>query len=187
MDYGVRIVAVFGLSIPGFIILTCMLVFPAIWWSYTPPYGATRFFDAPLENRRLFVPATLALAVGTSAGLMRLTRSAFLEVLRQDYVRTARAKGLRARTVVPRHAFRNAPLPILTLMGLQRGTLLGGSVILEQVLGLPGIGFWSLTAIQAKDYPIIMAVTMYAALTIVLITLFIDLLYGVVDPRVRLT
>jgi ABC-type dipeptide/oligopeptide/nickel transport system permease component len=126
-------------------------------------------------------------AVGASATLMRLTRSSFLEVMRQDYVRTARAKGLRERVVILRHQLRNALLPVLTLMGIQLGNLLGGSIILEQVMGLPGLGRWAVDAIAINDYPILMAVALYAVLVVMTINLLVDVSYAVLDPRVRLS
>jgi len=186
MDYGVRLFSIFGLSIPNFLLLTCLLIFPARWWGYAPSFGALSFFARPADNLQLFGPATFLLSVGSSAILMRLTRSAFLEVVRQDYVRTARAKGLRERAVILRHELRNALLPVLTLMGIQLGGLLGGSIILEQVMGLPGLGQWILGAIAINDYPVIMAVALYSALAVMIINLAVDLSYAVLDPRVRL-
>ncbi len=185
-DFAVRLFAIFGLSIPNFLLLTCLLIFPARWWGYAPRFGATSFFDDPIGNLRLFVPATFMVAVGASATLMRLTRSSFLEVMRQDYVRTARAKGLRERVVILRHQLRNALLPVLTLMGIQLGNLLGGSIILEQVMGLPGLGRWAVDAIAINDYPILMAVALYAVLVVMTINLLVDVSYAVLDPRVRL-
>jgi peptide/nickel transport system permease protein len=186
-DFAVRLFAIFGLSIPNFLLLTCLLIFPARWWGYAPRFGATSFFDDPVGNLRLFVPATFMVAVGASATLMRLTRSSFLEVMRQDYVRTARAKGLRERVVILRHQLRNALLPVLTLMGIQLGNLLGGSIILEQVMGLPGLGRWAVDAIAINDYPILMAVALYAVLVVMTINLLVDVSYAVLDPRVRLS
>jgi peptide/nickel transport system permease protein len=186
LDYGVRLFAIFGLSIPNFLLLTCLLIFPSRWWGYAPQFGATDFFDNPAANLKLFVPATLTLAVGASATLMRLTRSAFLEVVRQDYVRTARAKGLHERAVILRHQLRNAVLPVLTLMGIQLGGLLGGSIILEQVLGLPGLGRWALDAISISDYPVVMVVALYGAVVVMVINLLVDLCYALLDPRIRL-
>jgi peptide/nickel transport system permease protein len=171
--------------VPTFLLLTLMLVLPAKYLEYAPPFGATRFFDDPGANLRLIVPPTLMLAIGGSAALMRLTRTAMLDILRQDYIRTARSKGLTERATILKHALRNGMLPVLTFMGLQLGTLLGGSIIIEQILALPGIGTWNLTAIQAKDAPIIMAVTMYAAVVLMLATLIVDLSYAVLDPRIR--
>lgn len=186
-DFAVRLFAIFGLSIPNFLLLTCLLIFPARWWGYAPRFGATSFFDDPIGNLRLFGPATFMVAVGASATLMRLTRSSFLEVMRQDYVRTARAKGLRERVVILRHQLRNALLPVLTLMGIQLGNLLGGSIILEEVMGLPGLGRWAVDAIAINDYPILMAVLLYAVLVVMTINLLVDVSYAVLDPRVRLS
>jgi ABC-type dipeptide/oligopeptide/nickel transport system permease component len=125
------------------------------------------------------------LAIGGSAVLMRYTRSGFLEVMRQDYIRTARSKGLGERSVTFRHAFRNALPPVMTLAGLQLGGLLGGSVILERVMSLPGLGSWILSGIQFKDYPVVMIVALYSAFNLMLISLIIDIAYAYVDPRIR--
>lgn len=187
VDYGVRLFSIFGLSVPNFLLLTCLLIFPARWWGYAPSFGAVSFFARPADNLQLFVPATFLLAVGSAASLMRLTRSAFLEVVRQDYVRTARAKGLRERAVILRHELRNALLPVMTLVGIQLGGLLGGSIILEQIMGLPGLGQWVISAIAINDYPVIMAIALYAAMAVMLISLMVDLSYALLDPRVRLS
>jgi peptide/nickel transport system permease protein len=184
-DYGARLMAIFGVSIPSFLLLTLMLILPARWFDYAPPFGAVHFFEAPFDNLRLFVPPTLLLAIGGSATLMRLTRTAMLDVLRQDYLRTARSKGLAEKAVIFKHAIRNALPPVLTFMGLQLGTLLGGSIIVEQVMGLPGLGTWALAAIQSKDYPIVLAFSVYAAFMIMIISLAVDILYAFLDPRVR--
>ena len=186
-DYAVRLFSIAGLSVPNFLLLTMLLIFPARWWGYAPTFSATRFTADPLKNLELFVPATLMLSIGASAVLMRLTRSAFLEVVRQDYIRTARAKGLRERAVILRHELRNALLPVLTLMGIQLGNLLGGSIILEQVMGLNGLGSWALNAITVSDYPVVMVVSLYAAVIVMAINLLVDISYAVIDPRVRLT
>jgi peptide/nickel transport system permease protein len=186
VDYGVRLLSIFGLSVPNFLLLTCLLIFPARWWGYAPRFGATDFFADPRGNLQLFVPATFMLAVGASATLMRLTRSAVLEVVRQDYVRTARAKGLHERAIILRHEMRNALLPVLTLMGIQLGGLLGGSIILEQVMAMPGLGTWVLAAISINDYPVVMVTALYAAVVVMTINLLVDLSYALLDPRVRL-
>jgi peptide/nickel transport system permease protein len=185
IDYGFRVFAIFGLSIPQFLWLTLLLIMPARWFNYAPPFGATEFLKDPIANLQLFLPATALLALGGSAGLMRLTRTAFLDVFRQDYMRTARAKGLTERAVTFRHGFRNALPPVLTLAGLQLGNLLGGSIILEYIMGLPGLGSWTLTGIQFKDTPIVMASVLYTAALLMLISLAVDLAYAVVDPRIR--
>jgi peptide/nickel transport system permease protein len=186
VDYGVRLISIFGLSVPNFLLLTCLLIFPARWWGYAPRFGATDFLADPRGNLQLFVPATFMLAVGASATLMRLTRSAVLEVVRQDYVRTARAKGLREQAIIFRHEMRNALLPVLTLMGIQLGGLLGGSIILEQVMAMPGLGTWVLAAISINDYPVVMVTALYAAVVVMTINLLVDLSYALLDPRVRL-
>lgn len=185
-DHLVRSFAIVTLSIPSFLLLTVILVLPAKFFGYAPPFGAVRFVDDPVANLQLMVPPTFMLALGSSAALMRLTRTAMLDVLRQDYIRTARAKGLQERATLIRHALRNALLPVLTVIGVQVSTLLGGSIILEQILGLPGIGTWNLLAVQTKDTPILMAVTMYAAVVLMAMTVIVDLLYAVLDPRLRL-
>jgi peptide/nickel transport system permease protein len=185
VDYSFRVFAIFGLSIPQFLWLTLLLIMPARWFNYAPPFGATEFLKDPIANLQLFLPPTALLALGGSAGLMRLTRTAFLDVFRQDYMRTARAKGLTERAVTFRHGFRNALPPVLTLAGLQLGNLLGGSIILEYIMGLPGLGTWILTGIQFKDTPIVMASVLYTAALLMLISLAVDLAYAVVDPRIR--
>ena len=187
LDYAVRLFSTFSLSIPGFLLLTLLLVIPSRCCSYAPPFGATDFLARPWDNLRLFLPPTFVLAVGGSGGLMRLTRTAFLDVLRQDYMRTARAKGLPGRQVIMRHGFRNTLAPVLTLAGLQLSGLLGGSVIVESVMGMRGLGTWALSAIQAKDYPIVMVFSLYIAILVMGISLIIDIFYAVFDPRVRYT
>jgi peptide/nickel transport system permease protein len=185
-DMSIRVLAIFGLAVPNFLILTLLLIMPARFFGYAPPFGATNPFADPFDNMRLFVPPTLLLSIGSTAVLMRFTRSGFLEVLRQDYIRTARAKGLDERIVTMRHAFRNALPPVMTLAGLQLGGLLSGSIILERVMGLPGLGTWTLDAIGNKDIPVVMIVSLYAALVLMTINLVIDLAYGLVDPRIRI-
>jgi peptide/nickel transport system permease protein len=185
-DIGVRVFAIFGLAVPNFLILTLLLIIPARYFGYAPPFGATNPFNDPFDNLRLFVPPTLLLSIGTSAVLMRFTRSGFLEVLRQDYIRTARSKGLEERVVTMRHAFRNALPPVLTLAGLQLGGLLSGSIILERVMGLPGLGVWTLDAISNKDTPVVMLVSLYTAVVLMSINLIIDMTYAMIDPRIRI-
>jgi peptide/nickel transport system permease protein len=185
VDMALRVVATAGISVPNFVLLTLLLIIPARLWGYAPPFGATSLFDSPVDNLRLFLPPTLMLAIGGSAVVMRYTRSGFLEVMRQDYIRTARSKGLSERAVTLRHAFRNALPPVMTLAGLQLGNLLGGSVILERVMSLPGLGDWLVTAIGFKDYPVVMVVTLYSAFVLMAISLIIDVLYAYVDPRIR--
>ncbi len=185
LDVTIRFFATLGLAVPNFLLLSLLLVIPARLFRYAPPFGATVFFSHPLDNLRLFVPPTLLLSIGASSVLMRFTRSGFLEVMRQDYIRTARSKGLSENSVTLKHAFKNALPPVLTLAGLQLGGLLGGSIILEQVMSLPGLGAWTLEAIQLKDYPIVMIVAMFSAAMLMIISLVIDISYAWLDPRVR--
>jgi peptide/nickel transport system permease protein len=186
-DMVVRIFATFAIALPNFVLLTLLLIIPARMFNYAPPFGATNVFESPIENLKLFVPPTMVLALGSAAILMRFTRSGFLEVMRQDYIRTARSKGLSERSVTLRHALRNALPPVMTLAGLQLGGLLSGSIILERVMSLPGLGSWTLQAVEFKDYPVVMIVALYTALTIMFINLAIDVAYALVDPRIRIS
>lgn len=184
-DYGVRFTAIYAVSIPSFLLLTLLLLIPAHGFGYAPPFGAAYFFDNPVENLQLLVPPTFLLAISGSAVLMRFTRTAMLDILRQDYMRTARSKGLAERSVILKHGLRNALPTIMTFMGLQIGFLLGGSVILESILGLPGIGIWGLRAIDFKDHPIFLIFALWASGVLMVINLIVDLLYALVDPRIR--
>jgi peptide/nickel transport system permease protein len=185
VDYAVRTVSIFGLSIPDFFMLTLLMIVPAILWRYAPPFGYIPFWEDPWRAVRQFVPPTLLLALGHSALLMRLTRSAMLEVLRTDYVRTAHAKGLESRAVFIRHALKNALIPIITVSGILISGLLGGSIILENVTSLPGLGQYTFAAVTRRDYNVIMTMSMYAAVVVMTANLVVDLLYAAVDPRIR--
>jgi peptide/nickel transport system permease protein len=186
LDYGFRIFAVFGQSIPEFFLLVLLIVLPSLWWNYSPPVGGhISFFEDPLTNLRLYLPPTLMLAVGGSAGMMRLTRSTMLEVLRQDYVRTARAKGLPARSVILRHGLRNASIPIVTVVGGHITALFFGSLILEQIFSINGIGQFFFQSVLQRDFPVIQFLVVYSALLVVTMNLIIDLSYAVLDPRVK--
>jgi len=186
-DMGVRIFATMAIAVPNFVLLTLLLIIPARLWGYAPPFGATDPFESPIENLRLFFPPVIILSLGSAAILLRFTRSGFLEVMRQDYIRTARAKGLNERDVTFRHALRNALPPVMTLAGLQLGGLLNGAVILERVMSLPGLGSWTLQAVEFKDYPVVMAVALYSAMVIMTINLVLDIAYAMVDPRIRIS
>ncbi|MGH2607664.1 MAG: ABC transporter permease [Tepidiformaceae bacterium] len=184
-DYSLRFLAIGWLSIPGFWLGTMLIVFPSNWWGYSPPVGYVDFWDDPLKNlEQLYLPA-IALGIGLSASLARVTRSSMLEVLRQDYVRTARAKGLQERMVIVRHGLRNAMIPVITLFGLQFGVLLGGTVVLESIFALPGLGTLTLGAITIKDYPQIQGLVLFFAIVLVTINLLVDLSYAWFDPRIR--
>jgi peptide/nickel transport system permease protein len=186
VDYGVRLFAVFGQSIPDFFLLTLLIVIPSIIWTYAPPTGGyVAIFDDPWTNMRMFVPPTLILSIGHAAGLMRLVRSTMLEVLRSDYVRTARAKGLHPRVVILRHAFRNTLTPVLTVLSFTIATAFSGSIILERVMGIQGLGNFFFQAVYTRDLPVVQFTVLYTALIVVLLNLLQDLSYAYVDPRVR--
>ena len=184
-DYPLRVVAVAGISIPNFVLATALLVFLSRQFHYAPPFGWVDFWDDPLQNLEQVYLPVIILGFGFSATVMRITRSAVLEVMRQDFVRTARAKGLQGSAVFSRHIMRNALVSVITLVGVQVVFLLSGSLILEIIFAIPGLGRLTLTAIQQRDYPQIMANTMFFATMMVMSNLFVDLLYGVLDPRVR--
>jgi peptide/nickel transport system permease protein len=152
IDYAIRIFSIGGLSIPGFWLGTLLLLLPAIWWGYLPPIGKVRFTDDPMQNLEQYLLPSLTLAVGSSAGIMRLARSSVLEVLRNDYVRTAYSKGLRERTVIIRHVLKNALIPVVTVLGLQVAGLMGGAVITETIFNLPGVGLLFIDSIFKRDY-----------------------------------
>jgi peptide/nickel transport system permease protein len=187
-DYGVRLFAVVGQSVPDFFLLILLIVLPSIWWNYSPPVGGhVSIFDDPWANLRLYVPPTLLLAVGGSALLMRVTRSSMLEVLRQDYVRTARAKGLRGGAVVLRHALRNALIPVVTIIGSYIAALFFGAVVLERIFSINGLGQFFLQSAAVGDFPVVQFLVVYAAIVFVGLNLLVDLSYAFLDPRIQYT
>ena len=186
IDYLVRTVAVFGLAVPGFWVATLVLVFPAVWWGYAPTIGrAVPLMENPLGNMRQFLPAAAVLSLGSAAGVMRLTRSSLLEVMRADYMRTARAKGLRERVVIVSHGLKNSLIPVITVLGLQIAGLLGGAIIIEQIFTLPGEGLFTLNALVNKDFDVVQTMTLYAGVAVVMLNLMVDVTYAWLDPRIR--
>jgi len=185
VDYISRSAAIGFLAIPGFWLGTLVITLPSVWWGWTPPLRYTYFMDDPLKNLSHMILPAIILGIGLSGALMRLTRAQMLEVLRQDFVRTATAKGLAEWAVVLHHALKNAFIPVLTLLGLQVSILVGGTVVLESVFVIPGMGRYLLEAVQYRDYPVIQGLNMLFAVVIVLANLLVDLLYGWLDPRVR--
>lgn len=184
-DYIARSFSLLMLAIPSFWLGTLVMVFPSVWWRWSPPLQYTPFLDDPFANlAHMLVPAIL-LGLSMSAVTMRMTRTMMLEVLRQDYIRTARAKGLSENIVVFRHALRNCLIPVVTLIGLQAPLLIGGAVILEQIFVVPGMGLLLLEAVFQRDYPIVTGVFLIVGLVILLINLLVDLTYGFLDPKVR--
>jgi peptide/nickel transport system permease protein len=184
-DYVARSFSILMLAIPSFWIGTMVMVFPSIWWSWSPPMKFVAFTEDPLQNLGQMVMPAIILGCGLSALTMRLTRTMMLEVLRQDYIRTAWAKGLGERLIVMRHALRNALIPVVTLIGLQAPLLIGGAVIMEQIFVIPGMGLLLLDAVSQRDYPVISGVFLVVGVVVMLINLLVDLSYGLLDPAVR--
>ena len=185
VDYAGRSVAILGLATPNFWLGIMVMTYPVIWWGWTPRMQLIPFSDDPLGNLGMFIFPSLILGTALSAATMRMTRTMLLEVLRQDYIRTAWSKGLRERVVVIRHAIKNALIPVVTLIGLQLPILVGGAVIMENIFNLPGLGRLMLTALTDRDYPVISGINLFFATIVVAINLVIDLIYGYLDPRVR--
>ncbi len=185
-DYVARVTAVLGLAVPNFWLATLVLLVPQALWDYAPTLTETVSFDEnPVGNLRQFVPPAVVLSAVAAAGVMRLTRSSMLEVMRQDYIRTARAKGLQQRVLISRHALKNSLIPVVTVLGLQVAALFGGAVIIENIFNLPGIGNYFLSALFKRDYPVAQTLTIYIGGAVVTMNLAVDLLYAWLDPRIR--
>jgi peptide/nickel transport system permease protein len=184
-DYISRSFAILCIALPSFWLGTMVVVLPSIWWGWSPSLNYVTFIENPLENLELFIIPAVILGMVLSGTTMRMTRTMMLDVLRQDYVRTALAKGLRERTVVIRHALKNALIPVITIIGLQLPILIGGSVVLEQIFALPGIGRLIIESITKRDYTIVSGINLLMAAFILIVNLTIDLAYAFLDPRVR--
>ncbi|KQP22819.1 ABC transporter permease [Pseudorhodoferax sp. Leaf267] len=184
-DYIARSFSLLMLAMPSFWIGTMVTVFPSIWWGWSPEIHYMPFREDPVQNLRQMIIPAIILGLSLSAITMRMTRTMMLEVLRQDYIRTARAKGLRESLILTRHAIRNGLIPVITLIGAQAPILIGGAVILEQIFVLPGMGMLLLDAVNQRDYPVVTGVFFVVGLTVMLINLLVDLSYGLIDPKVR--
>ena len=184
-DYAGRTIAIIGMATPNFWLGIMVMIFPAIWWGWAPPMQYIPFTEDPLRNLGVLIIPSVILGTALSAGMMRMTRTMMLEVLRQDYVRTARSKGLKERVVITRHAIKNALIPIVTLVGMQLPILVGGSVIMETIFNLPGLGGLLVNALTERDYPVVSGVNLVFASVVLLSNLFIDMIYPYLDPRVR--
>ncbi|HEV8674941.1 MAG TPA: ABC transporter permease [Methylomirabilota bacterium] len=185
VDSAARLFGLFGLSMPVFWLAALLILGGASFLHWLPPVVYVPFWQDPGQNLRQMAFPAIALALSLVAVVMRMTRSAMLEVLNQEYIQTARAKGAGEWAVVLRHALKNALIPVVTIVGVQFGYLLGGAVVVEQVFGLPGLGFMLLNAIYQRDYPVVQGTVVFVALFFILVNLAVDLLYGVLDPRVR--
>ncbi len=185
LDHLVRVLSLFSLSIPIFWQAAMLILFFSLWLQWTPPVDYTPLTVDPVKNLQQFILPSIVLGTVVAAQLMRMTRSALLDVLRNDYVRTARAKGLGERVVVIRHALRNTLIPIVTVIGAQVGYLLGGAIVTEEVFTLPGVGRLVLNAVYQRDYPLVQGAILFIAMIFTLSNLVVDLLYGYLDPRIR--
>ena len=184
-DYIARSFSILLLAVPSFWLGTMVVVFPSIWWGWSPSVDHVGFFTEPGRNLRQMIVPGIVLGAALSAITMRLTRTMMLEVLRQDYIRTAWAKGLNEPLVVLRHGLRNALIPVITLVGLQAPLLIGGAVIIETIFVIPGMGLLLLDAVNQRDYPVITGVFLVVGVAVMLINLLVDLSYGLLDPKVR--
>ena len=184
-DFLGRSLAIIGLATPNFWLGIMVMIYPAIWWGWAPPLELVAFPEDPLGNLAVFIIPSMILGTAAAAATMRMTRTMMLEVLRQDYIRTAWSKGLKERAVVIRHAVKNALIPVVSLIGLQLPILVGGAVIMENIFNLPGLGRLMLIALEERDYPMVSGINLFFATGVVVINLFVDLVYAVLDPRVR--
>jgi peptide/nickel transport system permease protein len=183
-DYASRVGGLVGISIPSFWLATLLLLFTSRVFGWVPPITYVKFFDDPLTNLSQFILPAISISVFTLAIVMRMVRATMLEVLGQDYVRTARAKGVQHRLVVYRHALRNALIPVVTIIGFEIGILMGGAAIVEIIFGLPGVGYVLLNAIFNRDYPVVQGATLLIAVIFVVSNTVVDIVYGWLDPRI---
>lgn len=185
LDWLATVGTLVGISLPNFLLATVLVLIFSFKLKWLPPVGYTPFTENPLQNLKTMILPAISLGLPLAAILMRFTRSSVLEVLGQEYVRVARAKGLRQSRVVMRHVLPNAGIPILTVVGIQIASLLGGTVIIEQIFGLPGVGRYIYEAIANRDYPVVQSVTLVMATIFVIVSVVVDILYAVLDPRLR--
>ncbi len=184
-DYIGRSFAILAIAVPGFWLATLVIVLPSLWWGYMPPILLIPFLEDPIGNLEMFIIPAIVLGMLMSGITMRMTRTMMLEVLRQDYIRTAWAKGLRERVVVIRHALKNALIPVVTVVGMGVPVIIGGTVIIEKIFALPGMGRLLIAAVGERDYPIVSGILLVFAMVIMLTNLVVDLTYGFLDPRIR--
>ena len=187
LDYFLRSIATLGNSVPNFAIATGVVVLPALWWGISPNMRYVNWNEDPIAHFKIIILPSIVLSLGLATTLMRLARTTMLEVLRQDYIRTARAKGLKESRVLVQHAMKNAMIPVVTLLGLQIAFLLSGSVITEAVFAIPGVGRLLIASIGSRDYPVVQGIVVMIALFVMATNLVIDLSYAWLDPRIKFT
>jgi peptide/nickel transport system permease protein len=184
-DYAARIVTLLGIALPNFWVAVMTIFFLVLVFQWAPPLAYEKAWNDPWTNFQQLIFPAIALGTSNMAFIARITRSAMLEVLREDYIRTARSKGLAERVIVYRHALRNALLPVVTLFGFELGRLISGTVIIETIFLVPGMGKLLIDSIGNRDFPMIQAVVLVIAVTVLVMNLFADLLYAWLDPRIR--
>jgi peptide/nickel transport system permease protein len=186
IDAVARGIGLIGLSVPNFLLATMLVLFVSTKWQIVPTTGFVPISDGLIDNLKSILLPTISLALLLIASVLRMTRSAVLEELTRDYLTVARAKGLGERSVILGHTLRNALVPVITVVGIQTGYLLGGTVIIEQIFALPGIGRLALDSVSQRDYPMVQGTTMFIAASFVIVNMLTDVVYGLVDPRIRL-
>ena len=184
-DYVARSIAILLISLPSFWVGIMVVVFPSIWWGWSPPIINIPLWEDPWGNFKMYILPAAILGMAINGVNMRLTRTMMLEVIREDYIRTAYSKGLGERVIVLRHALKNAMIPVITILGGAVPIVIGGSVIIEQIFGLPGMGRLAIEAAFRRDFPVIIAVTFVFTIFTLIIILIIDLSYAFLDPRIR--
>ena len=184
-DYIGRSFAILCIAVPSFWLATLVIVYPSIWWGYMPPIRLIPFSVDPVGNLKMFIVPAIVLGMSGAGSNMRLMRTMMLEVLRQDYIRTAVKSSLKERVVVTRHALKNSLIPVITMIGYQLPVLVGGAVIIENIFDLPGMGRLLTDATTSRDYPIVTGVVLIISVVLVFINLIIDLSYGFLDPRIH--
>ncbi len=185
MDYLLRSIAILFICIPNFWLATIVLIYPSVWWAWSPRMTYISFMEDPLANLGMFIIPAAILGMWLSGVTMRLIRTMMLEVLREDYVRTAWAKGLKEKVIVLRHVLKNALIPVVTMLGLQLPVMIGGAVIVEYIFSLPGLGSLTVDAINRRDYPIVSAINLFVAGFVLVINILVDISYAWLDPRIR--
>ena len=185
VDYVARVISIVFLAVPSFWVGLMILVYPVLLFGFTLPLGYAKLWEEPIRNLQQFAPTGAVFGLSMAGALARMTRSSLLEVLRQDYIRTARAKGVRERVVMLRHALKNAMIPVLSIAGIQMALLLGGMVVIESLFALPGVGRLLIQSLQQRDYILMQNLVLLLAIWVVVINLAVDLAYGLLDPRIR--
>lgn len=185
-DYVFRVISILLVSIPVFWIATMVIIYPALRWHYAPPTDYVSFFENPLKNLQMFIIPAILGALMQAGIQLRAVRTMTLEVMRLDYIRTAWAKGVKERVILLKHAFRNAMIPVVTMIGGAAASMIGGSVIMESVFNIPGIGQQVITSLGSRDYPVVQGCVLVFAIFVMVINLLVDVCYKWIDPRISL-